>query len=43
LGVPIDTIHEKHEGEFPGTHARYVLRATVTPDTEGGKPDGETV
>jgi hypothetical protein len=43
LGVPIETVHEEHEGDFPGTHARYILRATVTPDPEGGKPDGETV
>ena len=43
LGVPIQTKHEEHEGDFPGTHARYILRATVTPETEGGTPDGETV
>ena len=43
LGVPIETVHEEHEGDFPGTHARYVLRATVTPETEGGASDGETV
>lgn len=29
LDVPIETITEKHEGRFPGTHARYVLRAIV--------------
>lgn len=29
LGVAIETIHEKHGGEFAGTHARYVLRARV--------------
>lgn len=29
LGVAIETIHEKHEGEFAGTHARYVLRCGV--------------
>lgn len=28
-GIPIDTIHEPHDGEFAGTHARYVLRASV--------------
>lgn len=28
-GVPIETIREKHGGEFAGTHARYVLRARV--------------
>ena len=25
----IETIHEKHEGPFPGTHARYVLHSLV--------------
>jgi hypothetical protein len=30
LGVPIETVNEPHQGPFPGTHARYVLRATVT-------------
>ena len=29
LSVPIETVTEKHGGEFSGTHARYVLRATV--------------
>lgn len=29
-GIPIDTLREKHGGEFPGYHARYVLRAKVT-------------
>lgn len=29
LGVPIETQFEPHGGEFSGTHARYVLRATV--------------
>ena len=43
LGVPVETIHEEHEGEFPGTHARYVLCATVTPETEGGASNGETL
>jgi hypothetical protein len=28
-GVPIETLIEKHGGEFAGHHARYVLRATV--------------
>ncbi|NDR59198.1 winged helix domain-containing protein [Aliiruegeria sabulilitoris] len=31
--VEIETIHEPHEGEFPGTHACYVLRSQVTPVT----------
>lgn len=43
LKVPIETLQEPHGGEFSGTHARYVLRATVTPMTEGGTPDGETI
>ena len=43
LGAPIETVHKEHGGNFPGTHARYVLRATVTPEAEGGKSDGETV
>jgi len=29
FGLPIVTITEKHGGEFPGTHARYVLQAVV--------------
>jgi len=29
-GLVIETIHESHRGPFPGTHARYVLRSTVT-------------
>lgn len=35
LGVPIETIREPHEGDYPGSHGRYVLRVTVTP-AEGG-------
>jgi hypothetical protein len=27
--VPIETVTEPHQGEFAGTHARYVLRADV--------------
>lgn len=27
VGVPIETIHEKHGGPYAGTHARYVLTA----------------
>lgn len=26
LGVAIETVTEKHDGPFAGTHARYVLR-----------------
>jgi hypothetical protein len=29
MGVLIETITEPHEGAFPGTHARYVLRSEV--------------
>lgn len=35
LGVPIETVREPHEGDYPGSHGRYVLRAIVTP-AEGG-------
>jgi len=31
LGVSIQTINAPHKGDFPGTHARYVLRSNVTP------------
>ena len=30
LGIVIETIHEPHQGAFPGSHARYVLRSRVT-------------
>ena len=29
LGFSIETQHEKHGGQFPGNHARYVLRSAV--------------
>jgi hypothetical protein len=29
MGVTIETIHERHKGAFPGTHARYVLRCQI--------------
>ena len=29
-GLPIDTLHEEHGGDFPGRHGRYVLRADVS-------------
>lgn len=28
-GVPIDTVREKHGGDFPGRHGRYFLCAVV--------------
>lgn len=34
LGVPIETVKEAHGGDFSGTHARYVLSAPVTRDSE---------
>ena len=37
MGVQIETIHEPHEGDYPGTHARYVLRCTVAQVREGGE------
>jgi len=36
-GVQIETIHEPHAGDYPGTHARYVLRCTVAQVREGGE------
>jgi hypothetical protein len=36
MGIEIETIHEPHEGEFAGTHGRYVLRSTVTRGMQGG-------
>ncbi|MFD1791502.1 hypothetical protein ACFSE0_07605 [Ochrobactrum teleogrylli] len=36
FGVDIETIHEKHEGSFSGTHARYVLHSAVTPFDKKG-------
>lgn len=29
MGVDIETVHEAHGEPFPGTHARYFLRAHV--------------
>jgi hypothetical protein len=29
MGFEIETLHEPHNGQFPGTHARYVLRSEV--------------
>lgn len=28
-GVPIETLREPHDGTYPGSHGRYVLRAQV--------------
>jgi len=35
MGIEVETIHEPHEGEFAGTHGRYVLRSTVTRAMQG--------
>ena len=29
-GIRVETIEEKHGGQFAGTHARYVLRSPIT-------------
>jgi hypothetical protein len=36
MGVEIETITETHQGEFPGHHARYVLRCGVVREWKGG-------
>lgn len=36
MGVEIETITEPHEGDFPGHHARYVLRSGVSLGWQGG-------
>lgn len=36
LGLEIETVTEPHGGDYPGQHARYVLRSTVVPAWEGG-------
>ncbi|WP_297538318.1 hypothetical protein [Roseovarius sp.] len=36
MGVEIETVTEPHEGDFPGHHARYVLRSGVSLGWEGG-------
>lgn len=37
LGVPIETVMEPHEGNYPGQHARYIL----TCDASVQRFDGE--
>jgi hypothetical protein len=29
FGLDIETAHESHRGQFPGSHARYILRSQV--------------
>jgi hypothetical protein len=35
-GVDVQTIYEKHSGEFAGRHGRFVLRSRVEPITDDG-------
>ena len=37
-GVHVETVRERHGGEFAGTHGRYVLRShiTIIPGTADG-------
>lgn len=37
LGFVIETVHERHGGEFPGSHARYVVRSRVVLLDQGDK------
>lgn len=41
--VPIETVRERHGGEFSGTHGRYILRANVSLQKASGRPDGKTL
>lgn len=38
MGFRIDTIREPHSGEFPGQHARYVLRSQVVVVNDADQP-----
>lgn len=38
--VLIETKHEAHEGDYPGSHARYILRSQVEVVNDG---DGRSV
>ena len=37
MGFIIDTEREKHEGDYPGVHARYRLVSAVTVRTGGNE------
>lgn len=37
LGIDIETVREEHKGEFPGHHARYILRSNVRSVAGGTK------
>jgi hypothetical protein len=30
MGLVIETVHESHDGPFPGSHARYVLHSEIS-------------
>ncbi len=34
LGISIATVTEAHAGPFKGTHARYLLKSNVTPQSD---------
>jgi hypothetical protein len=38
LGFMIETVREPHSGDFPGQHARYVLRSPVILDQDSDNP-----
>jgi hypothetical protein len=40
FGIVIETVRERHGGEFPGDHARYVLRSHVIILDQGGNTGG---
>lgn len=35
LGIPIQTVMEKHNGRFPARYARYVLQARISKAEDG--------
>lgn len=41
FNLSIETIHEVHQGPFPGSHARYVLRSLVKVLSRTDLPDRE--
>ena len=38
MGFDIETLHEPHKGQFPGTHARYILHTPVKLEVLHGEP-----
>jgi hypothetical protein len=38
-GLDIETRHERHHGNFPGTHARYVLLSAVEIINRSDEPE----